>query len=299
VDVHHGAQGTGETLGPGEIDLTLEAGQGAVLAISPEGRTLRGLRYSEVFAARLGRLADGTLELALACDGVLAENTANERRVDCAQPGMFVARLTQTLEVSEVIELPTLNRITAAELSRDGSIAYWGYSHDASALDTGVLDGALPTPDDPAAAHVVKLGPDGAVAWVVQIASANPSEDLVLVDRATLVEDGSGWIVGRVVGTGTTGAELVVTTGAGDLQRVPIDLPADVQTNFAARISTEGHFSWAIPVWGADGIHIAATSRGALLSGSFSGTLTIEDAAGSRTTADSPVSTGFFARLTP
>jgi hypothetical protein len=280
----------GLVIGPGELDVNLDAGTGAVVALSVDGRYLHALRFSSssVGSPRITTLADGNLLFALDSNEevVLGLGTPAETRL--APAGVVYANLSPELAIDSVRNLGVPSTSYASAALPDGSVAFADvvvYSVTLAAGEANEISFTNANTNDDG--FVAKYDPAGSLAWARQISG----DDDVSLREVSGSADGSVWVLVRF-GAAARPGEIQIGPGLPDGTAFQLDYGG----YFVARFSAIGDPLWvrALPVMFSPG-GLTAWPSGALVSGAYHGVVELGPPSG--LTFPAPSSDTVFAAL--
>jgi hypothetical protein len=271
----------GHVVGPGELDLMLGQGEGALVSLSRSGHFVHGVRFSSKVNPdlRLTPLSDGGVAmLASFTDGaVLAVGTAQEATLATSTTALLHARFSSTLELGAVhSKLPIAGPRSSALLA-DGSVI-------------------VAVPGATTDAELARYAADGSQSWSTPIAS---STEITLFPVAALA-DGSSWaVVSFAEPVAPVSAQLVVAPGTPH----ELMLEPSGSAGFVLRFSPSGEPLWAVPLEATELLQVTAAAGAAgslIFGGKFTGTLSFGGMAKSLIGAtDAGRASAFLAELGP
>jgi hypothetical protein len=232
----------GFVLAPGMLDLKLEPGDGALVALGPDGHFLRAVPYfsPDTEEIRVAMLADGGILMSGASqDGlVLAKGTAMEQRLTMS--GMFYARFTPELALDWVRAVPVPSTGYGTAPLSDGSVVFVGRTSTSLTLGAGEPhETTLTNAEGGDDGFVARFDRDGHLVWATQLAGKLEVDPYTV----TALPDGSVWIAGDY-GAGLVAGEtaaFVVAPGTPEA----LTVSSDQAFRFVARFLPEGKPAWA------------------------------------------------------
>jgi len=281
----------GLVLGPGEIDVSLEDRDGALVALTRDGQFEHAVRYTNgVFEAHVRVLADGDVVLlGVAGPGTIVAKGSPEE-VELTEQGLFVARFSAELALKSVHVIDVPAGAYGSALLPDGSLVSVGTFGGSLTLGAGEPNEVTFTnPHTDQDGFVARFDSAGKLVWAAQLAG----EHNLAVYTVAATSDGSAWVVGQYSGVGP--GALVLAPGTPEA----LTLSTQSQPAFLARFTPQGKPAWVVPIDADRYLHPIAASaspESLLVIGEFQGTMQF---ATTGETATTPGQSVFIARLGP